>query len=93
MSQIIYCSYLKKEAPALERAPWPGALGQKILQEISAEAWQRWLAQQTMLINENRLNLSSPDARDFLVGEMERFLFGDGSSAPAGYTPPPGDTA
>ena len=41
-----------------------------------------------MLINENRLSPLDPKARKFLEGEMEKFLFGEGSEAPAGYVPP-----
>ena len=43
-----------------------------------------------MLINENRLSPLDPKARKFLEIEMEKFLFGEGSSAPAGYVPPEG---
>lgn len=88
MSTMIYCTYLKREAPALERAPLPGEAGQKILKTISAEAWAAWVRHQTMLINENRLSLIEPAARAFLAEEMNKFLFGSGSEQPAGYTPP-----
>jgi Fe-S cluster biosynthesis and repair protein YggX len=46
------------------------------------------LAHQTMLINENRLSPINPGDRKFLEGEMEKFLFGEGSAAPQGYVPP-----
>jgi Fe-S cluster biosynthesis and repair protein YggX len=88
MTRMIQCKKLKKEAEGFERAPYPGPLGQKIFEEISQEAWQLWLNQQTMLINEYRLSMLDPNARKFLVDEMERFLFGDGSAKPAGYIPP-----
>jgi Fe-S cluster biosynthesis and repair protein YggX len=87
MSHIIYCVKLQQEAEGLETAPYPGALGQKILQQISKQAWQMWLNHQTMLINEYRLSLIDPKAREFLVKEMEKFLFGEGSAKPEGYTP------
>ena len=51
MTQTVNCVVLLKEAEALERAPWPGALGERILKEVSREGWQRWLAQQTILMN------------------------------------------
>lgn len=47
----VHCVYLGKEAEALTRAPYPGELGQRILESISKEAWQQWLAHQTMLID------------------------------------------
>ncbi len=64
---------------------FPGALGQRIFNEISAERWQEWLAHQTTLINEYRLNLMDQEARSFLKIEMEKFLFGDGSQKPTQF--------
>ena len=86
MSRMIYCQKLHKEAPGFEQPPYPGALGQKVYEQISQEAWQLWLNHQTMLINEYRLSMLDPKARQFLAVEMEKFLFGEGSAPPAGYT-------
>lgn len=88
MSRTIYCVKLKKEAEGLDFAPYPGDLGQTIFEKISKEAWQLWLKRQTMFINEYRLSLADPEARKFLKTEMEKFLFTDEESAPAGYIPP-----
>lgn len=87
MTRLVNCAKLKKEAPGLERIPYPGALGQRIYETISAEAWAMWINHQTMLINEYRLSMLDSKARAFLVTEMEKFLFGDGSEKPGGYTP------
>lgn len=81
----IVCFKLKKEAEGLDALPYPGALGQKIFEQISAEAWKMWLAHQTKLINEYRLNLREPSARVFLKDEMEKFFWGEGSQEPPGY--------
>jgi Fe-S cluster biosynthesis and repair protein YggX len=91
MSKSLFCLKLKKEGVALSNPPYPGPLGQKIFENISEEAWRMWQTHQTMLINENRLSMISPEARQFLKDEMEKFLFGEGSEIPAGYTPPPKD--
>jgi Fe-S cluster biosynthesis and repair protein YggX len=88
MARMIHCTYLKREAEGLDRAPYPGPLGQRIHASISKEAWQLWLRHQTMLINEYRLSPIEPKARQFLVEEMEKFLFGGGSEAPEGYVTP-----
>ncbi len=85
MSNIIFCKKLQKEAPALEKPPFPGELGIKIFQEISSTAWDMWLSHQTMLINEYRLNLIDPQARSFLRQEMQNFFFGSGSAVPPGF--------
>lgn len=88
MSRTIHCSKLDIEAEGLDFAPWPGPLGQRIYAEISKPAWQQWLAHQTMLINENRLNPLDPSTRSFLSSEMEKFLFQGGAEQPAGFVPP-----
>ena len=88
MTDTVHCVKLDKEAEALERAPYPGELGQRILANVSKEAWQLWLQHQTMLINEYRLVPIEPKARAFLEGEMEKFFFGEGSHAPDGFVAP-----
>ena len=88
MTRTVFCKKLKIEAPGLERPPYPGPLGQEIFDNISAKAWQSWLEHQTMLINENRLSLMDPTAREFLQKEMKKYLFEGGAEKPAGYVPP-----
>ena len=78
MTRTGQCVLLKKEAPGLDRAPYPGALGQRIFESVSKEAWQRWVGHQTMLLNEYRLSPIDPKARKFLEEEMEKFLFSNG---------------
>jgi Fe-S cluster biosynthesis and repair protein YggX len=67
--------------------PYPGELGRRIYENVSKEAWQRWVQHQTMLINEYRLTPIEPEARKFLETEMEKFFFGAGSARPEGYVP------
>ena len=88
MSRTVQCVYLKREAPGLDRPPYPGPLGQRIFESVSKEAWVKWLGHQTMLMNEYRLTPVDPKARKFLEAEMEKFFFGAGSAAPEGYKPP-----
>ncbi len=88
MTRLIDCAKLKKQTEGLEKAPYPGELGKRIYAEISREAWQLWLTHQTMLINEYRLSMLDPKAREFLAREMELFLFESGSRKPEGFTPP-----
>jgi Fe-S cluster biosynthesis and repair protein YggX len=89
MTRMIHCSKLGQETEGLDRQPYPGKLGQRIFESISKQAWQQWMQHQTILINENRLSVIDPKAREFLEREMEKFLFGDGSEIPEGFTPPP----
>ena len=88
MSRMVNCILLGEEAEGLDYAPYPGELGQRIFENVSKQAWQRWLEHQTMLINEYRLSPIEPDARKFLVTEMDKFFFSGGSAAPQEYTPP-----
>jgi len=88
MPRTVFCTFLQREAEGLDRPPYPGALGQRIFENISKDAWQQWVRHQTMLLNEYRLTPIDPKARKFLVEEMEKFLFGGGASRPEGYVPP-----
>ena len=81
MARTIHCVKLGREAEGLDRAPMPGPKGERIYNEISKEAWQAWMAQQTMLINEKHLSAIDPKARAYLSEQMERYLFGDGELA------------
>jgi Fe-S cluster biosynthesis and repair protein YggX len=89
MSRTIHCSKLHVDAEGLDFAPWPGPLGQRIYAEISKPAWQQWLAHQTTLINEYRLNPLDAKSRQYLGEQMEKFLFGGEVDQAAGFTPPP----
>lgn len=85
MSRTVNCIKLNKEAEGLPASPYPGELGQRIYENVSKEAWDQWVSHQTMLINEYRLSMLEPSAREFLAQEMEKYFFGDGSAKPEGY--------
>ncbi|MBK1646893.1 oxidative damage protection protein [Thiocapsa imhoffii] len=88
MTHMVHCVKLGHEAEGLDRAPYPGDLGQRIHANVSKQAWQDWLRHQTMLINENRLSPMDPKARRFLEEQMEKYFFGEGVEMPQGYVPP-----
>jgi Fe-S cluster biosynthesis and repair protein YggX len=87
LSRTVHCVVLGTEAEGLDRPPYPGELGKRVFENVSKQAWQRWLSHQTMLINEYRLSPMEPKAREFLEQEMEKFFFGQGSEAPPDYQP------
>lgn len=89
MARTVNCIKLGKEAEGLDFAPYPGELGKRIYSSVSKQAWADWLKHQTMLLNENRLNLADARARQYLARQMEKHFFGEGADAAAGYTPPP----
>ena len=88
MTRMVQCVKLGKELPGLKFAPLPNALGQKIFDNVSQEAWSGWLSYQTMLINENRLSLADARAREYIAGLMENYFFGEQVDGISGYTPP-----
>ena len=88
MARMVKCIKLGREAEGLDRPPYPGALGQRIFENVSKEAWQGWIRVQTMIVNENRLNLADPQARKYLAQQMENYFFGEGTAMPEGYVPP-----
>jgi Fe-S cluster biosynthesis and repair protein YggX len=88
MARTVFCVKLQKEAEGLDFPPYPGDLGKRLWEGASKEAWQGWLKHQTMLVNENRLNLADIRARKYLATQMESYFFGDGGDKPAGYVAP-----
>lgn len=87
MTRMVNCVKLNKEAEGLARPTYPGELGKRIFENVSNEAWQQWVRQQTILINEYRLSPIDPKARKFLEEQMEKFFFGDGAEMPDAYRP------
>ncbi len=73
----VNCIKLNKELEGLDRAPYPGELGKRILESVSKEAWQQWLDYQTMLINENSLNLFDESSQSYLKQQMENYFFSE----------------
>jgi Fe-S cluster biosynthesis and repair protein YggX len=88
MARMVQCIKLEKQAEGLDFAPYPGELGKRIWEGVSKEAWAAWLKHQTMLVNENRLNLADARARQYLARQMEAHFFGGGADAAQGYVPP-----
>jgi Fe-S cluster biosynthesis and repair protein YggX len=88
MARTVQCVYLKREAEGLDYSVYPGELGKRIYDNVSKEAFEAWKKHQTMLVNENRLNLADARSRQYLARQMESFFFGGGAEQPAGYVPP-----
>ena len=87
MSRTVFCQKLNQETPGMAFQTWPGDLGKRIFENISQQAWDMWVNHQTMLINEYRLNPMDPKAKEMIITEMEKFLFGEGSELPDEFVP------
>ena len=85
---MVFCRKYQKELEGLDAQPLPGKRGQDIYASVSKLAWAEWQKHQTMLINENRLNLADSRARKYLAEQMEKHFFGAGADVASGYVPP-----
>lgn len=70
----------RDDAPALEKAPFRTELGERIQAEICQECWKEWLQHQTLLINHYGLDPRDAKSREFLYGQIESVLFGEGEA-------------
>ena len=88
MARTDQCIKLGKEAESMDFPPMPGAMGKKLFDSVSKEAWQQWVKLQTMIINENRLNLADARHREYLREQCEKHFFGEGADQVEGFSPP-----
>jgi Fe-S cluster biosynthesis and repair protein YggX len=82
MAQLVMCRKLGRQLPGLDEVPFAGDLGQRIYDQISAQAFELWQEHAKTLISSYRLNLAEQGARDFLRQQMEEFFFGDQAQMP-----------
>ena len=83
----VFCAKLKRDLPGLPAPPWPGPLGRRIYEHVSAEAWEMWEERMKMILNELRLLPFQKEAQQLVATQMEDFFFGEGSALPEGYVP------
>ncbi|MCQ3829008.1 oxidative damage protection protein [Microbulbifer elongatus] len=87
MSRTVFCRKYQEELEGLPNPPFPGPKGQDIYDNVSAKAWQEWMAHQTMLINEKRLNMMEPSSRAYLAEQMGKFFSGEDYDDAEGFVP------
>jgi Fe-S cluster biosynthesis and repair protein YggX len=85
--RTVFCQKLQRELPGLDAPPWPGELGERIYQSISADAWKMWEERMKMILNEYRLMPWQKEAQQLVTKHMEDFFFGEGAALPPGYVP------
>ncbi len=86
--RMVRCVKLQKELPGLDTPPWPGELGQRVYENVSAEAWKLWEERMTMILNEYRLMPWQKEAQKLVAKAMDDFFFGESSALPPDYVPP-----
>lgn len=89
MSRMVKCAKLGATLPGIPYKPFQDELGQRIYDNISAEAWSQWVEHSKKLVNEYRLDLTQKKAHEVLKEQCELFLFGEGGAAinPPDYVP------
>ncbi len=87
MPRMVQCVKLGRDLPGLEKPPFPGELGQRIYDNVSAEGYALWQPHMTILINHYGLNPADPDTRRILREQMEEFFFGEDARMPEGWMP------
>jgi Fe-S cluster biosynthesis and repair protein YggX len=88
MSRTVTCVKLGKQLPGLDAPPWPGPLGQRVFEQVSAEAWKMWEERMKMILNEYRLLPFQKEAQELVAKQMEEFFFGQSATPPPDYVPP-----
>ena len=85
--RTVHCVKLQKDLPGLDAPPWPGELGQRVYDNVSAQAWKMWEERQKMILNEYRLMPWQKEAQQLIARQMEDFFFGENAGLPPGYVP------
>ena len=87
VGRVVHCVKLQKDLPGLNSPPWPGELGKKIYDNVSAQAWKLWEDRQKMILNEYRLLPWQKEAQELIARQLEEFFFGESATLPPGYVP------
>lgn len=86
--RLVHCVKLQQDLPGLDAPPWPGEIGQRIYEHVSAKAWKLWEDRQKMILNEYRLLPWQKEGQELILKHLEEFFFAESASFPPGYVPP-----
>lgn len=86
--RIVNCIKLGQQLPGLKSPPMPTELGKKIYENVSQQAWNEFVEYFKMVINEYRLDLTSPAADRIFEQKAEEYFFSGNTTMPEGYVPP-----
>ena len=88
MPRMVNCAKLGQELPGIVYKPFNNELGQKIYDSVSQQAWMMWVEFSKKIVNEYRLDLTSPSGQNILLEQADRFFFGDGGQTPPEFVAP-----
>ncbi len=76
----VRCRRCEEDAPRLERPPFKGERGERIVEQICRNCWGEWLQHQTLLINHYGLDPRDRKSQEFLYSQIDDVLLGDGEA-------------
>ena len=89
MPRMVKCAKLGRELPGVIYRPFDNELGKRIYDNVSQDAWRLWIEQSKMMVNEYRIDLTSPQGQRLLLEKAEEFFFGGGGEErPPEYVAP-----
>jgi Fe-S cluster biosynthesis and repair protein YggX len=90
MPRMVNCAKLGRELPGVVYRPFDNELGKRIYDNISQDAWRQWIEHSKMLVNEYRIDLTSPSGQKMLLEQAEKFFFAQDTDTdkPADFVPP-----
>ena len=86
--RMVKCIKLGQELPGLDSPPTPSEMGRKVYENVSKQAWDEFVEYFKMVINEYRLDLTSPMADQIFEQKMNEYFFSNNAQMPEGYIPP-----
>lgn len=98
----VRCAKLKQDLPAIDPGSPEGdqavkmamliggpEFARRLRAEVSKQAWDMWKDHMLMVMNEYRIDPTSPDSNDQLRPHMEAFFFGEAQAQDIpNYVPP-----
>lgn len=90
--RLVNCILLKKELPGFTSPPFPGDLGKKIYDNVSKEAFGKFLDYFKIIVNEYHLDLADPATDKIYFDQMEEYFFGKGGNMPEQFSDPESKT-
>lgn len=83
----VKCIKLNEMLTGLDSPPMPNELGKRIYDNVSKQAWKEFLEQFKMVVNEYRLDLTTPLADQVFGQKAEEYFFSESYNMPDGYIP------
>jgi len=85
--RLVKCIKLGIELPGLKSPPTPSESGKRVFENVSQQAWNEFLEYFKMVVNEYRLDLTSPMADQVFEQKMNEYFFSENYQMPEGYKP------